>query len=935
MTSPFGPHPEKSPNKAERRGLRARVLGGIVSITGRWAAVVAVLVAALVGAALYYIQDLPIRSSYIDLLPERDPLVERFQEVQEELATTDVVAVLLTLTAPPASLEERARILFAAADRVIAELDDPEIIGASYRLGQGIPVPPELLLFRTLSPEELSRLRDIAQEVLALLPALPPGGVPSVAELLSAVASGAITDADAVEKALHELAQAGWSTVALLEDLPRVQGLLDEAAGIVRAVKARPLPEDTGQPILSRDHTRLIVQIWPARSAYEGLDYNHRITRSVRDAVARADLGAVGVTAGVTGPYVTSVEVDQVIRRDMNLVTIISSTAVFVLILIAFTSPFLCVVALVPVLVSALLTMAWAKFAVGGFNLLTAFLPALVLGLGIDFSVHLLARYAEERVLGSSVGAALATAIRSKGEACIIAAVTTSAVFACLLVSNSRALWEMGVIMTVGIVIALVIGLLVTPSLVTLTYAVFRRQFRERPPLPSVRLRHAYHRLLLQRRGVVVVGLLITGALVYQASHVHFRFVSAQLAPPTSAQDVLTTITREFAGEIWLGDTFRFFCARPEDIKPLEAKLAAHPLVESTASVRDLLPQELLRGQVSLQDVPLAAAHQAVGTLQENLERWDAILADVEILLSRLSQFELLAALSGQTRLAGVLAQGTDELVRVWRSMRGVDRASVQKTVAELAADLAVLASFVAAIEALPPEPELVVRLLSLLPEDIRAQYSTAKAQYVVEARMKRTLYEGRNLQEFLDWTGTLGVEYFGLPELQARLERYMKRDFALSTILAVVLILIFIWRDFPRPSEALLAMAPLAMGYVWMLAGMRLLRIEFNFTNIVISPLLIGIGVDSAVHLLHRVEEERRQGGDAVARGAATSMAPILTSSLTTMAAFGALLAAHTPGLRLLGTSALLGLGFTLLGSLLFVPAGAAWLVEETRPRE
>jgi len=124
-------------------------------------------------------------------------------------------------------------------------------------------------------------------------------------------------------------------------------------------------------------------------------------------------------------------------------------------------------------------------------------------------------------------------------------------------------------------------------------------------------------------------------------------------------------------------------------------------------------------------------------------------------------------------------------------------------------------------------------------------------------------------------------------------------------------------------------------MGYVWMLAGMNLLGIQFNFTNIVISPLLIGIGVDSAVHLLHRVEEERSAGGDAAVRGAAASVVPIAVSSLTTMAAFGALLAAHTPGLRLLGTSALLGLGFTLLWSLTFLPAAAATTVEKRKPKE
>jgi hypothetical protein len=79
-------------------------------------------------------------------------------------------------------------------------------------------------------------------------------------------------------------------------------------------------------------------------------------------------------------------------------------------------------------------------------------------------------------------------------------------------------------------------------------------------------------------------------------------------------------------------------------------------------------------------------------------------------------------------------------------------------------------------------------------------------------------------------------------------------------------------------------------------------------------------------------MEEERTRGGaNAVARGAAATLVPVLSTSLTTMLVFGTLLFARTPGLKLLGISALLGLGFSLLASLLFLPGAVAWL-EETR---
>jgi len=198
---------------------------------------------------------------------------------------------------------------------------------------------------------------------------------------------------------------------------------------------------------------------------------------------------------------------------------------------------------------------------------------------------------------------------------------------------------------------------------------------------------------------------------------------------------------------------------------------------------------------------------------------------------------------------------------------------------------------------------------------------------------MSPALYEGHNLQQFVDWVRGLNVDYFGIPEVQGRLEAYMKRDFVVSTAIASFFIAALVWRSFGSLREALLAISPLIIGYLWMLAGMRLLSIAFNFTNIVISPLLIGIGVDSAIHILHRIKEERQQERkDATAWGAAATLVPVLSTSLTTMLVFGTLICARTPGLRYLGISALLGLGFTLLASLLFLPSAAARLDESRR---
>jgi hypothetical protein len=118
-----------------------------------------------------------------------------------------------------------------------------------------------------------------------------------------------------------------------------------------------------------------------------------------------------------------------------------------------------------------------------------------------------------------------------------------------------------------------------------------------------------------------------------------------------------------------------------------------------------------------------------------------------------------------------------------------------------------------------------------------------------------------------------------------------------------------------------LLVLLPLGLGYVWMLGGMGLLNLSFNLTNMVISPLLIGIGVDNGIHLLHRYLENKGKP-NRVQRSTESVAMPIIIANLATLAAFGSLIFAATPGLPVLGKSAVIGVGSVAICSLTLLPA-------------
>jgi predicted exporter len=163
------------------------------------------------------------------------------------------------------------------------------------------------------------------------------------------------------------------------------------------------------------------------------------------------------------------------------------------------------------------------------------------------------------------------------------------------------------------------------------------------------------------------------------------------------------------------------------------------------------------------------------------------------------------------------------------------------------------------------------------------------------------------------------GAVLAGTNVISAELRKIVWDDAIKATILGIVAVFILMWSDLGGPLRALLALLPLFVGMVWMLGAMALLGQRLNFFNIFVLTMIVGIGVDYGVHLLHRWYES---GGDSEAL--AETAKAIAVAALTTMVGFGSLVVSHYPGLRSVGAAAILGalstaiLGITLLPALL-----------------
>ncbi len=186
-------------------------------------------------------------------------------------------------------------------------------------------------------------------------------------------------------------------------------------------------------------------------------------------------------------------------------------------------------------------------------------------------------------------------------------------------------------------------------------------------------------------------------------------------------------------------------------------------------------------------------------------------------------------------------------------------------------------------------------------------------------------LSDGENSIAFSEAIGTIelenGTTYYAASTslVAAEMLRLLQKESSWIISATFLLVLLLMYLNFKDMYLTLLALTPLIVGMLWTFLLMELTGVKLNFYNMVVLPVLLGIGNDAGVHIVHRYIE---LGRGSIRQVLSTTGKHVAMASVTTMIGFsGSLLSSH-PGLRSIGHIAVLGIGSTLLSALLFLPA-------------
>ncbi len=801
----------------------------------------------------------------LNLLPDDDPVVTTFRSTIDDFGSLDYLLVLVRL---PEGQPLDPYLSFV--DELGSSMEELEEIDyVEYDLG-------ELLeLFELFSAHAFVYLDEEGREEVARR--LTDDGLRlQIAELRRSLSSPQAL-------VLRDL--------MLLDPLDIHEVLVDQFSLARGGVNV----DWTSGYFLSTDQSRALLIARPAQPAQE-VEFGRRLLAAIDESTA--DLlsrwpeiaGEEGdgeplppPEVALGGTYVTAVSDAGTIVTGLASNMATSLAGVLLLFALAFRRVGLIVYAFVPLAFGLVLAFGFAGTVLGELNALTSGFAALLVGLGIDFVIVSYGRYVEERRRGAGLRAALVAMSGSSGRAVWTGAITTAATFYAFMVTDFVGLRQMGLLTGTGILFCMVSVLVLLPAM--LAWREDHRRTGGRMPrlvlhgLGARRLvRWSFERPVF----VICACAAVTAATGALAPRLEFEDAIRELRPEGNPGIEVEDEVAEYFGSGLRYTMIVLSGATEEDALELSirAEEGAQQLVD-----RGILARTDGIGSLIPSPANQAAGHDWLDRHRELLDR------------ERLHElFERYATEEGLR--AAPFRRGIDLLADAGANREPVTAASLRRS---------------------PVVERRLDRYLS------RNEGETKLVVYLYPPPGEGRRSAPPGAVELAERLGPQ-AEVTGVNVVGERLRNAIRVDAVTASIIGLVLVALLLFLDYRWLASTLLSLLPLCVGVVWMLGIMVLIGEDMNFFNIFVVTMIIGIGVDYGVHMVHRWREvgfgpEALQGERLVESLGETGKAIVL-AAVSTSVGFGSLALSHYPGLRSMGYVAILGAAATALVSITLLPA-------------
>ena len=871
---------------APQPSLLAGPLNLATRITLRYpAATVALAVALMVVSVAYTWQHLSYRTSRLDLLnPESDYNRLWIDYINEFGDEDDAVVVVEG----------------ANREHVVPVLDEiSNLLAREDRLFHAVLHGVDLGKIRAKGLHYLSRdeLLGIEQFLDSVSPIIDEGNWSrlNLGRLLSGIneqLESAAARPDLADPALlrHEAQRLTDSLLATLSQKQRYQSPWPEMPQSFAT-----LSELNAEYLLTKDGTLGFVLLRLAQDD-GGFARNSQAVDALRELIAQVNARHADIKIGLTGLPV--MENDEMRSSEVSMYwsSLLSLVGVACLFVAGFGGVRHALLANLVLLLGIAWSFGYLTYAIGHLNILSMSFTVTLIGIGIDYGVYYVARYLQLRATVSSCKDALLQTTRGVGPAILTGAITTAISFFAASFTDFTGIAELGTIAGGGVLLCAAAELLVLPAVIAL---VDRSGLGMRIPEPLA-VHNWIAPLMKKPRLLLASTMLFTLVVAMGVEHLWYDHNLLNLqAEGLESVELEQKLLSESNQSVWYALSI---AANREELLARKEAMLKLASVERVEEIVSLLPKDHKIKQPIIERIQRRLANLD--------ERPPLIPVDkpeyIGRVLARMQQC-LSASAEGRT-VARELEQIRDRLRKLVQADYYQWASQFQQNMAgDLLSRLHILRSM-----ANPEPPEL-----SDLPQSLVQRFVGNHGHHLLKIYGRGNIWDMEALERFVKEVRSVDPRSTGNPLQAYEASLEMKSSYEQAALYALLVIVVVLILDLRSVRYALLAALPLGLGVLQTFGLLGILEIPLNPANMIALPLMLGIGVDYGVHLVH---EYREQTGP-YRMSPATAVA-VLVDGLTTVVGFGSLMIASHRGLQSLGRVLTLGVSCCMFTSMIMLPA-------------
>jgi predicted RND superfamily exporter protein len=682
-----------------------------------------------------------------------------------------------------------------------------------------------------------------------------------------------------------------------------------------------------GDPyFMSYDKKVLIMNAIPTFSVMD-IDILVKGTEIIQEIVNDCLKDFPDVRAGLTG-FIPICHDEMVYsEKSLGYTTVIAMIAILILLIISFRMWVAPVFAILNLIIGIIWAVGVTVLVVGQLNIMTQMMAVILMGLGIDFSIHLISGFTERRAAGDSIHKAMEDTFLKSGKGILTGGLTTAFAFMAMVISSSRGMKEMGLVTGAGLLAILVATFLILPIFLVLRERRIQRK-QQVKKLHFIQRDISFRFLgwageLFGKNYIftIIASILITILLIIFASKITFDQNYMNIEP-----EGLTSITLQdtILDKYDLGMDYALVTAdNPEKSREIAEQyrdMSSVAMVEdislylpSTEQQKKRIPHiEEINNFMKAARIQSRISKKTIAEFYQEIERLEMNIMELQDM----------AFIGGQDKVDSKCKQivGDPDKTNSKNIIQELNDL-IKKNPKKVIKQLSYFQKYFA-----PYYKNYILKMCSTkpiqfkdLPVSILDRYSNiSRTQFLVSVFPAGNIWQNADfLHQFADDLEKISDRATGMPPVFRALIEIIGRDGRNALILTLVIVFLLLWLDFRNPKHALIAMIPLAAGIVWMIGLMRLTGQQFTVMNVMGLPMILGIGIDDGVHIVHRWLSEGK--GTLRIIFSSTGKAILLTS-LTTMLAFGSLIFSIWRGFGQLGSALFVGVAACFLTTVLIL---------------